>query len=185
MNLARDPRARLTNNLPHFVGCFPHIKGDLISLQWVSPFQPILDLISPPQTAAMLRISSCIIALLLASNVFAAPAVTPVASGSAAVASAAASASPAALSHASSASASAKSISSVASSATSFPAASATVAPINLALNEVLWNSSDSGPDPQPIRGTLGGTILGPTDVFIAKENADLLAPPTTDHGTV
>ncbi|KJA25022.1 hypothetical protein HYPSUDRAFT_37926 [Hypholoma sublateritium FD-334 SS-4] len=133
----------------------------------------------------MLRISSCVIALLLSSTVFAAPAVTPVASGSAAVASAASSAAPAASSHASSASSTAKSKSSVASSPSTFPAASATVAPISLELNEVLWNSSDSGPDPQPERGSLGASILGPTDVFIAKENADALAPPTTDHGTV
>ncbi|KJA19336.1 hypothetical protein HYPSUDRAFT_44387 [Hypholoma sublateritium FD-334 SS-4] len=61
--------------------------------------------------------------------------------------------------------------------------ATATVPFISTDLNEVLWNSSDAQPDPQAIRGSLGATILGPTDDFITVENADLLAPPTTDNG--
>ncbi|KAI0091216.1 oxalate decarboxylase [Irpex rosettiformis] len=44
----------------------------------------------------------------------------------------------------------------------------------------------DSPPaDPQPIRGSLGGTILGPQNIPIDQENPDLLAPPTTDNGEV
>ena len=36
----------------------------------------------------------------------------------------------------------------------------------------------------QPIRGTQGGTILGPTNSNREKENPDILAPPSTDYGT-
>ncbi len=61
--------------------------------------------------------------------------------------------------------------------------ATATVPFISTELNEVLWNSSDAQPEPEAIRGSLGATILGPTDDFITVENADLLAPPTTDNG--
>ncbi|EIM89788.1 oxalate decarboxylase [Stereum hirsutum FP-91666 SS1] len=38
---------------------------------------------------------------------------------------------------------------------------------------------------PEPIRGTLGGTILGPQNIAIDQQNPDMLAPPTTDHGDV
>lgn len=45
-----------------------------------------------------------------------------------------------------------------------------------------MWGPSDA--DPQPIRGSLGATILGPTDSDTTKNNPDLLAAPTTDHGS-
>ncbi len=49
-----------------------------------------------------------------------------------------------------------------------------------------MWNpDSDSGLEPQPIRGSLGATILGPQNVAIDIQNPDILAPPTTDSGTV
>ena len=37
----------------------------------------------------------------------------------------------------------------------------------------------------QPIRGALGANILGPDNQPMDKQNPDLLAPPTTDQGTV
>ena len=61
---------------------------------------------------------------------------------------------------------------------------SATVAPISLNPNEPLWNASVVA-TPQGIRGSLGATVIGPTDADIVKQNPDLLAPPTTDAGTV
>ena len=60
----------------------------------------------------------------------------------------------------------------------------ATVSPISLNPNEALWNASVVD-TPQAIRGSLGATVIGPTDPAIVKQNPDLLAPPTTDAGTV
>ncbi|KAI9069577.1 oxalate decarboxylase [Trametes sanguinea] len=50
--------------------------------------------------------------------------------------------------------------------------------------NYWLWNETTTD-DPEPIRGSLGGSILGPQNVAIDKQNPDLLAPPTTDNGDV
>ena len=50
--------------------------------------------------------------------------------------------------------------------------------------NYVLWNETSEG-NPQPIRGSLGATILGPQDTSMDQQNPDLLAPPSTDAGTV
>jgi hypothetical protein len=61
---------------------------------------------------------------------------------------------------------------------------SATVVPISLNPNEPLWNASVVD-TPQGIRGSLGATVIGPTDESIVKQNPDLLAPPTTDAGSV
>ena len=61
---------------------------------------------------------------------------------------------------------------------------SSTVVPISLNPNEPLWNASVVD-TPQGIRGSLGATVIGPTDPDIVKQNPDLLAPPTTDAGTV
>ncbi|KAJ7108663.1 RmlC-like cupin domain-containing protein [Mycena epipterygia] len=47
-----------------------------------------------------------------------------------------------------------------------------------------LWNLN-SNITPEPIRSPLGATILGPQDVPVALQNADALAPPTTDSGQV
>lgn len=70
------------------------------------------------------------------------------------------------------------------SSSASAPDASPTVPYASDDPNGILW-----GPDidtvPQAIRGSLGATVLGPQDINIVKENPDLLAPPTTDSGTV
>ena len=68
--------------------------------------------------------------------------------------------------------------------ANSAPQSTATVPSISLEPNEPLWDSSLQG-SPQPIRGSLGATLLGPTNDAIVKENSDLLAPPSTDHGSV
>lgn len=48
--------------------------------------------------------------------------------------------------------------------------------------NGITW-SVTADADPQPIRGSLGATILGPQNVELDKQNPDLLAPPTTDAG--
>lgn len=50
--------------------------------------------------------------------------------------------------------------------------------------NFPLWNA-DSDIIPQPIRGNLGATIIGPKNKAIELQNPDLLAPPTTDNGQV
>lgn len=50
--------------------------------------------------------------------------------------------------------------------------------------NKVLWSESQDI-TPQPIRDTLGATILGPQNVATDLQNPDLLAPPSTDSGTV
>ncbi|KAF8151028.1 oxalate decarboxylase [Crassisporium funariophilum] len=131
----------------------------------------------------MISISSCTIALLLSSLVFAAPAVDPLASASSVVVSAVSSA---AVSSAS-AQVSAKPKpphTTTASGTVSAPAATATVPFIDLDPNEPLWDSTVKG-TPQPIRGSLGATVIGPTDDATAKQNPDLLAPPSTDHGSV
>src|ERR1700747_3698363 len=39
--------------------------------------------------------------------------------------------------------------------------------------------------DPQPIRGRLGATILGPRNVPLERENPNLLSSPGTDSGTL
>ncbi|KAJ3513533.1 hypothetical protein NLJ89_g2892 [Agrocybe chaxingu] len=50
--------------------------------------------------------------------------------------------------------------------------------------NNVLWTPTDGG-HPQPRRGNLGASILGPTNSPLGLQNADTLAPPTTDNGEV
>jgi len=45
--------------------------------------------------------------------------------------------------------------------------------------------ASDSGLRPQPVRGATGAVILGPENLPIELQNADALAPPTTDNGQV
>ncbi|CAK5268702.1 unnamed protein product [Mycena citricolor] len=49
--------------------------------------------------------------------------------------------------------------------------------------NGPLW-SLDSG-TPQPERGNLGASIIGPSNLPVEQENPDLLAPPSTDSGSV
>ncbi|KAI0710195.1 oxalate decarboxylase [Earliella scabrosa] len=50
--------------------------------------------------------------------------------------------------------------------------------------NGPLWDE-DSTEVPQAVRGSLGSSVIGPHNVPIALQNPDLLAPPTTDHGSV
>ncbi|KAK7691032.1 hypothetical protein QCA50_006135 [Cerrena zonata] len=77
-----------------------------------------------------------------------------------------------------------RSATSTPSSTVSAPDASQTVPYASDDPNGVLWGPND--PDvPQAIRGSLGATVLGPQDVGMVKENPDLLAPPTTDAGSV
>ncbi|KIK54812.1 hypothetical protein GYMLUDRAFT_48365 [Collybiopsis luxurians FD-317 M1] len=49
--------------------------------------------------------------------------------------------------------------------------------------NEPLWNNDSPNSVPSPQRGTLGAPILGPDNVPIDLQNADLFAPPSTDNG--
>ncbi|KAJ8495933.1 hypothetical protein ONZ51_g1374 [Trametes cubensis] len=147
-------------------------------------------------------------AVVLAKYSIAAPAVgssapasslasTAFASASSAVSSAFASASSAASASASSAaSVSASAVASSASNAlahsgstapsstSSAPPASETVPFASDDPNGPLW-SEDSTSDPEAIRDTLGATVIGPQNIPIALQNPDLLAPPTTDEGSV
>ncbi|KAF8628828.1 hypothetical protein AX17_005889 [Amanita inopinata Kibby_2008] len=52
--------------------------------------------------------------------------------------------------------------------------------------NYELWNLDDNeGTNPEPTRGSYGASILGPHNKALEFQNADLLAPPTSDHGDV
>lgn len=70
------------------------------------------------------------------------------------------------------------------SSTSAAPDASETVPYASDDPNDIMWYP-DTDNVPEAIRGSLGATVLGPQDVDIVKENPDLLAPPTTDSGTV
>ncbi|KAG6830029.1 hypothetical protein H0H87_009492 [Tephrocybe sp. NHM501043] len=48
--------------------------------------------------------------------------------------------------------------------------------------NLQLWNAK-STTIPEPVRGKLGAPILGPENIDLERQNADLLTPPKTDHG--
>ncbi|KZV76410.1 oxalate decarboxylase [Peniophora sp. CONT] len=74
------------------------------------------------------------------------------------------------------------------SSTEAAPPAYATDAPISLDLNRPAYvGPANAGLDtgPQPIRGGLGADIIGQNNVGLAMQNADTLAPPTTDEGNV
>ncbi len=45
--------------------------------------------------------------------------------------------------------------------------------------------AAQDGGNPQPIRGGLGASILGPRNIPLERENPDLLASPDTDSGTI
>ena len=64
---------------------------------------------------------------------------------------------------------------------------SPTVAPASDDPNYPLWtlNTPLSPTVPQPMRGPLGASILGPQNIPLALENPDLVEPPTKDHGTM
>jgi len=67
---------------------------------------------------------------------------------------------------------------------TTTPSASPTVPYASDDPNLPLWNEYEDIV-PEPIRGTLGTTVIGPQNVPLDLENPDLLAPPTTDNGDV
>lgn len=72
-----------------------------------------------------------------------------------------------------------------ASSTGSAASSTATVDYVSTDPNEALW-SEDSDPSlVKPERGTLGASIIGPDNLAIDLQNPDLLAPPTTDSGTM
>ncbi|KAI0749328.1 oxalate decarboxylase [Daedaleopsis nitida] len=70
------------------------------------------------------------------------------------------------------------------STTSSAPQASSTVPYASDDPNGVLWNESSTD-DPEAIRGTFGANIIGPQNKALALQNPDLLAPPTTDSGSV
>ncbi|KAJ3571984.1 hypothetical protein NP233_g3395 [Leucocoprinus birnbaumii] len=149
-------------------------------------------------TQEMIRFSTCLCALLLASVSYSAPAV-PSGSDSVAASSTSRPSTSALASASAPAASSAPAVSSglatsvspsstVVATGTKTSGAvpeSATVPSIDLDPNFRLWNESSTG-ETEPIRGSLGVPVIGPTsDESIDKQNADLLAPPTTDHGSV
>ena len=71
------------------------------------------------------------------------------------------------------------------SSVLSAAAATPTVAYATDNPNRLAWNPNNETAVVEPIRGALGATILGPQNDAIQLQNPDLLAPPTTDHGSV
>ncbi|KAG6865948.1 hypothetical protein C0991_010203 [Blastosporella zonata] len=50
--------------------------------------------------------------------------------------------------------------------------------------NLQLWDSASTSV-PEPVRGKLGASIIGPKNMELERQNSDLLAPPTTDHGQI
>lgn len=50
--------------------------------------------------------------------------------------------------------------------------------------NYWLWTET-TGTDLQAKRGKLGASIMGPQNIPIDRQNPDILAPPTTDSGTM
>ncbi|KAH7925449.1 putative oxalate decarboxylase/oxidase [Leucogyrophana mollusca] len=71
-----------------------------------------------------------------------------------------------------------------ASSVASAPASTPTVPYASDDPNYPLWNDT-SDITPEPIRGSLGATVIGPQNVQLDLQNTDALAPPTTDSGDV
>ena len=52
-------------------------------------------------------------------------------------------------------------------------------------MTDTVHDRNGSGDGPQPIRGPLGDSILGPRNVSLERENPDLVASPPTDSGTI
>lgn len=63
--------------------------------------------------------------------------------------------------------------------------ATATVPFASTESNTILWLPDADPSEVKPIRGGLGSSIIGPDNLPLDIENADLFAPPTTDHGSV
>jgi len=51
--------------------------------------------------------------------------------------------------------------------------------------NQELWGPDSNPSVPAPQRNKLGASIIGPSNPELELQNADLLAPPTTDSGDV
>ncbi|KAJ3822937.1 RmlC-like cupin domain-containing protein [Lentinula raphanica] len=51
--------------------------------------------------------------------------------------------------------------------------------------NDILWGPDSPHSVPKPFRGKTGASVLGPDNIPIDLENADLFAPPSTDNGDV
>jgi hypothetical protein len=47
------------------------------------------------------------------------------------------------------------------------------------------WTPDNSSVQPEAIRGSLGATVIGPQNIELDRQNPDLLAPPTSDHGSM
>ena len=52
-------------------------------------------------------------------------------------------------------------------------------------MTDTVHDRNGSADGPQPIRGPLGDSILGPRNVSLERENPDLVASPPTDSGTI
>jgi hypothetical protein len=65
------------------------------------------------------------------------------------------------------------------------PAATPTLPYASDDPNAPLWSPDTTDVLPEPIRGQLGAPLLSAHNVPVELENPDLLAPPTTDSGTV
>ncbi|EGO03744.1 hypothetical protein SERLA73DRAFT_149937 [Serpula lacrymans var. lacrymans S7.3] len=66
----------------------------------------------------------------------------------------------------------------------SAPASTPTVPYASDDPNYPLWNETTET-TPEPIRGSLGATIIAQQNVELDRQNTDSLAPPTTDNGEV
>ncbi|KAG9316071.1 RmlC-like cupin domain-containing protein [Chiua virens] len=75
--------------------------------------------------------------------------------------------------------------SSTASSTSAAASASPTVPYASDDPNYILWTPENDTITPEPVRGSLGVDILGPQNIPVELQNADSLAPPTTDNGVV
>ncbi|GBE90138.1 Probable oxalate [Sparassis crispa] len=76
---------------------------------------------------------------------------------------------------------------SIAASGTAVSSAAEPSETVPLAIddpNYVEW-VPDTDANPEPIRGTLGATIIAQTNIPLEDQNPDLLAPPTTDSGLI
>ncbi|KAM5535983.1 hypothetical protein V8D89_010423 [Ganoderma adspersum] len=133
----------------------------------------------------MLAFAKVLFAVLLAGHALAAPAASSSASVSAsALRHSSSSQSASTVSSSTASSSGAASSSTLASGTSSALPASETVPYASDDPNGVLW-SEDSTTNPQAIREGLGATIMGPQNVPIALQNPDLLAPPSTDAGSI
>jgi oxalate decarboxylase family bicupin protein len=71
------------------------------------------------------------------------------------------------------------------STTASAPPEQDTVAPVTDDPNPILWTADSPETHFDPVRGSLGAPILGPQNVDVERQNADLFIPPSTDSGSV